>query len=272
MSKKKVKKITDFSAQPAPVKKVKEQPVSEQITSFDKVELWLTTNWKLTVAVLCAAAVVIVAVVVARHVSDAADRKAKQEIADATTAAELTAVIEKYASHPASVLAEQKLAAKYIEEKEYAKAYDVLKKISDSASVQPFVRTRAALDCAGLQEMLGAYPVAISEWTAILSDPMTEESQKAEAAYHAARLTFAQGKPADALKIIEDSINLDRAGVSSDAYSLWAAQAQSLKDLIENAAAEPAKKAEAVKAAVEPAKKAEAVKKAAEAVPAAQKK
>ena len=239
-TKKNVKKITDFSLrQQAPVKKKNETPVSEQADAIDVTQEWFIRNWKLAVAAVVLIAAVIAVVVIINHVRDAADQKARAEIASASTITALTEVLSKHAENPASVGAAQRLASLYLAEKDFENARKALKFIIDFEKANPYIRTRAAVDSAGILEVGGSREAACSEFRAIAADPAADEVLRAEAAYAAARIAFELrdwNKAEEALAMI----NTARADSgSSDPYSAWAVDALALKGKLEAAKKAP---------------------------------
>ena len=253
MSKNKVKKITDFSKQPPPVKKVKEQPVSEQITALDVAEVWVTDHWKQVLAGLAGVALIIVIVAVAGHLKSESDAAALRELGSAKDTASLERAIAAHKSNPAVFAAYMRLASLYIAEKNYAKAYDSLKSAAIDPRADVFFRTRAAIDCAGLLEMQGKYADAVRELEAVSGDMAAGEALRAEAAYNAARIAFAAGDKASAERLLA-SVNTARAMAgTSDPYAVWAFKAIELRNAMKAAGA-PAEKAPA------PAEKAPAAK------------
>ena len=248
-TKKKVKKITDFSLRQAPVKKTKETPVSERTDAIDLAQEWIVNNWKLAVAVVIFIAAVIAAVAIVQHVQMASDRDARAEIASANTIPALSDVLAKHADNPASVGASLRLASLYLEEKDFENARKALARVVDFEKADPYIRTRAAIDCAGILTLEGAGEAACTEFLAVANDSTANEVLRAEAAFSAARIAFelkdwARAESALAL------INTVRAdSESNDPYSVWAVNALALKDKIEAAknapAALPAEKAKA---------------------------
>ena len=234
-TKKNVKKITDFSIRQAPVKKKKEVPVSEQADAIDVAQEWFIRNWKLAVAAAVLIAIVIAAVVIVRHVVSLADQKARAEIASASTITSLTEVLEKYAGNPASIGAAQRLASLYLAEKDYENARKALKFVIDFEKADPYIRTRAAIDSAGILEIEGSREAACGELRSIAADPGADEVLRAEAAFSAARIAFEAGEWSRAEEALA-LINTARAETeSADPYSAWAADALALKAKIEAA-------------------------------------
>ena len=234
-TKKKVKKITDFSIRQAPVKKKKEIPASEQADTIDVAQEWFARNWKLAVAAIVLIAAAVAVVVIVDHVRDVSDQKARAEIASAATIADLEQVLSKFADNPASVGAAQRLASLYLNEKDYEHARKALKFIIDFEKADPYIRTRAAIDSATILEVMGAGEAARGEFLSIASDPAANEVLRAEAAYAAARIAFDAGEWSKAEEAL-DMINTARADPESqDPYSAWAADSLDLKARIEAA-------------------------------------
>jgi len=252
-TKKNVKKITDFSLRQAPVKKKKETPVSEQTDAIDLAQEWLANNWKLAVAAVIVIAAVIAAVAVIQHVRTASDRSARAEIASASTISSLSDVLVKHADNPASVGAARRLASLYLNEKDYQNARKALQFVVDFEKADPYIRTRSALDSAGILELAGTREAARAEFLTVASDPAADELLRAEAAYAAARLSF-ELKDWDGAEKALGLINTARADSASyDPYSVWALDALALKDKVEAAkAAVPAKTPAAPKAPAVP--------------------
>lgn len=239
-TKKNVKKITDFSIRQTPVKKKKETPVSEQADAMDVAQEWFVRNWKLAVAAVAVIAAVVAVIAIVGHVRAASDRKARAEIASASTIASLTEVLAKHSGNPASVGAAQRLASLYLAEKDYENARKALKFVIDFEKADPYIRTRAAIDSAGILEIEGSREAACGEFRSIAADPAADEVLRAEAAFAAARIAFEMkdwSKAEDALSLI----NTARADAESmDPYSAWATDAQNLKEKIEAAKKAPA--------------------------------
>lgn len=230
MSNNRVKKITDFNEVKRPVKKKKQEvPVSQQTTGMDLFEVWFAANWKLATIVLSAVVLVIVASVIGWHINAAQKKAVQREIGAASTITELENVIKKYPSNVNTPAASVKLASLYLEKKEYAKAYDALRKTADAPEADMFMRTRAAIDCAGILELQGNTADAIKALDVIVTNVGVNESQRAEAAYQSARLSLDKGDLKKAEASIA-SINLARASAdSTDPYAIWALKAASLK-------------------------------------------
>ena len=234
-TKKNVKKITDFSLRQAPVKKKKETPVSEQADAIDVAQEWFVRNWKLAIAAVILIAAVVAVVVIIGHVRDVSDQKARAEIASAATISSLSEILVKYADHPASVGAAQRLASLYLAEKDFKNAQRALHFIIDFEKADPYLRTRAAIDSAGILEIEGSREAACGELRSIAADPAADEVLRAEAAYTAARIAFESGEWDRAEEII-GLINTARAdSESADPYSAWATDALALKAKIEAA-------------------------------------
>ena len=277
-TKKNVKKITDFSVRQAPVKKKKEVPVSEQTDAIDLAQEWIANNWKLAVAAVIFIAAVIAVIAIVQHVQTVSDRNARAEIASAVTIASLSDVLTKYPDNPASVGAARRLASLYLEEKDYENARKALKFVVDFEKADPYIRTRSAIDSAGILALGGSSEAAYADLQAIASDPAADEVLRAEASFSAARIAF-EAKDWARAEAALAPINTARADAeSSDPYSAWAMDALALKERIEAAKKAPAaasevKAAPAVPAAKAPAAKAPAAKAPAEkAAPAAPKK
>ncbi|MBR2425237.1 MAG: hypothetical protein IKB16_00705 [Lentisphaeria bacterium] len=241
MSNNRVKKITDFNEMKRPVKKKKhEVPVSQQTNSMDLFEVWFTAHWKLAATVLAAIVLVIVIGVIGWHISAAQKKAVQREIAAAASITELENVIAKYPENVNTAAAAMKLSSLYLAQKNYAKAYDALYKASQSTAADTFMRIRAAIDCAGILELQGNTPDAIKALDRIVSNIAVNEAQRAEAAYHSARLSLDKGDVKKA-EIALAAINLSRASAdSTDPYAIWALKAANLKKQIPAA---PAKKA-----------------------------
>lgn len=241
-TKKNVKKITDFSLrqQPAPVKKKKEAPVSEQADAIDVTQEWFIRNWKLAIAAIVLIAAIVAVVVIVNHVRDAADQKARAEIASASTIEALNEVLSKHAENPASVGAALRLASLYLAEKDFESARKALKFVIDFEKADPYIRTRAAIDSAGILEVEGSREAACGEFRSIAADPGADEILRAEAAYAAARIAF-ELKDWDKAEEALNLINIARADSgSSDPYSAWAVDALTLKGKLEAARKAPA--------------------------------
>lgn len=242
MSKNKVKKITDFSKQPPPVKKVKEQPVSEQITPLDVAEVWVTDHWKQVLAGLAGLVLVIVIVVIAGHLKKTADAAALQELSSAKDIASLERAIAAHKTNPAVFTAYMRLAALYIDAKDYSKAYDTLKSAAIDPRADVFFRTRAAIDCAGLLEMQGKTADAVRELENVAGNMSASDVQRAEAAYSAARIAYGAGDKASAERLLS-SVNTARAiAGTSDPYAVWAFKALELRNAMKSAAPAPTEK------------------------------
>lgn len=250
MSNNRVKKITDFNEVKRPVKKKKQEvPVSQQTNGMDLFEVWFAANWKLATTVLAAVVLVIVIGVIGWHINAAQKKAVQREIAAAATVAELENVIGKYPENVNTPAAAMKLSSLYLAEKNYAKAYDALAKAAKSPAADMFMRIRAAIDCAGILELQGNTVDAIKELDVIVANIGVNEAQRAEAAYHSARLSLDKGDVKKA-EVALAAINLARASAdSTDPYAIWALKAANLKKQIPAA---PAKKAAK---AVAPAKK-----------------
>lgn len=255
MSNNRVKKITDFNEVKKPVKKKKQEtPVSQQTNGMDLFEVWFSANWKLATAVLSAIVVIIVAVVIGWHINAAQKKAVQREIAAAASITELENVIKKYPANVNTPAASMKLASLYLEKKDYAKAYDALRKAADAPEAELFLRIRAAIDCAGILELQGNTVDAVKELDAIVTNIGANEAQRAEAAYQSARLSLDKGDVKKAETTLA-SINLARASAdSADPYAIWALKAAGLKKQIPAPAAKKAAPAPGKKAAA-PAKK-----------------
>ena len=251
-TRKNVKKITDFSIRQTPVKKKKEIPVSEQTDAIDLAQEWLANNWKLAIAAVILIAAVIAVIASVQHVQMVSDRNARAEIAAAGTIASLSEVLTKYADNPAAVGAARRLASLYLEEKDYENARKALKFVVDFEKADPYIRTRSAIDCAGILALGGSGEAAYADLQTIASDPAADEVLRAEAAFSAARIAF-EAKDWTRAESALASINTARADAeSSDPYSAWAMDALALKERIEaakNAPAAPVAKAPAAPAA-----------------------
>ncbi len=257
-TKKNVKKITDFSVRQAPVKKKKEVPVSEQTDAIDLAQEWIANNWKLAVAAVIFIAAVIAVIAIVQHVQTVSDRNARAEIASAVTIASLSDVLTKYPDNPASVGAARRLASLYLEEKDYENARKALKFVVDFEKADPYIRTRSAIDSAGILALGGSSEAAYADLQAIASDPAADEVLRAEASFSAARIAF-EAKDWARAEAALAPINTARADAeSSDPYSAWAMDALALKERIEAAKKAPA--AAPVKVPAVPAAKAPAAK------------
>ena len=239
-TRKNVKKITDFSIRQTPVKKKKEVPVSEQTDAIDLAQEWLANNWKLAVAAVILIAAVIAVIAIVQHVQMVSDRNARAEIASAGTIASLSDVLTKYADNPASVGAARRLASLYLEEKDYENARKALKFVVDFEKADPYIRTRSAIDCAGILALGGSGEAAYADLLSIASDPAADEVLRAEAAFSAARIAF-EAKDWTRAESALASINTARADAESpDPYSAWAMDALALKERIEASKNAPA--------------------------------
>ena len=221
-------------------KKKQEVPVSQQTTGMDLFEVWFAANWKLATIVLSAVVLVIVASVIGWHINAAQKKAVQREIGAASTITELENVIKKYPSNVNTPAASVKLASLYLEKKEYAKAYDALRKTADAPEADMFMRTRAAIDCAGILELQGNTEDAVKELEVVAGNVSANESQRAEAAYNAARILAAKGDKEKAILVL-GNINLARATMdTTDPYALWAQKALDLKKRISAPVAAPA--------------------------------
>ena len=241
MSNKRVKKITDFNEVKKPVTKKKDTtPISQQTTAMDMFEVWFSANWKMATAVLGGIVLLICIGAIAWHINAANVKAVNMEIASATDIAGLENVIRKYKTNPATVPAMMKLAALYLGENNYAKAYDTLKMAVNSPEADIFLRTRAAIDCAGILELQGNTEDAVKELEVVAGNVSANESQRAEAACNAARILAAKGDKEKAILVL-GNINLARATMdTTDPYALWAQKALDLKKRISAPVAAPA--------------------------------
>ncbi len=169
----------------------KETLIEELSGDFDTFESWLIENWKLVAAIGAVIILGVAAFSISAYVIRSRDAAAVRTFSDAKTAEALLAAIAAYPNHAGAVNARTRLAGIYIADKNYDKALAEFRSIA-SSDADPFLRSRASVDCAYVLEVQGKNEEAIHEFEALSANPQIPEELRAESAYAAGRLYLAK--------------------------------------------------------------------------------
>lgn len=196
----------------------KETLIEELSGDFDTFESWLIENWKLVAAIGAVIILGVAAFSISAHVIRSRDAAAVKAFSEAKTAEALLAAIAAYPNHAGAVNARTRLAGIYIADKNYDKALAEFRSIA-SSDADPFLRSRASVDCAYILEIQGKNEEAIREFESLSVNPQISEELRAESAYAAGRLYMAKNdlpKARAALSRVVPGKNV------SPVYQTWA--------------------------------------------------
>jgi len=200
----------------------KNEAPENEITEFDKIELFVAKHTKSIVIGAIAVVLLVAAGVIVNHFMSVANEKSLSAIAEAQTAEELEAVITSENSHKGVTSAQLKLAKIYLSEKKYDKVNAVYTAILKS-SAPDTVKSRIKLNQIAIDEVQGKIEVALDKYKKLGAEFAMSKEVRAEANYAVARILVSQGKAAEA-KTLLTTLAADK--------SAWSAQAdQMLKRL-----------------------------------------
>jgi len=229
---------------------------------LDEFEMWMAVNWKKAIIGVCAFAVAVSIGIIIQGAIQRAELKARKELANAGSVAELEAAIKKHPNNKAADFARLRLAGELIfnaQPGDLEKAREQLLAVASSSKSETFIKMRSALDAAYLLEQIGKKEDAAIEFERIANLAQTPEDLRVEASYSAARLFSGldQMMKADAML---KNINLTAAASegTSTVYGYWASLASQLDEKIHHPQAAPApaeKPADAPAAQTAPAEK-----------------
>ena len=111
----------------------------------ERFEMWFATYWKPAIIVAIVAAVLAAIVFWIASARSSADRKAAFELADASTAAEITAALKKHGSHSGAAMARFKLAKIQLEAKKYKEAVAEFDKIGNASGADATLAAKSTL-------------------------------------------------------------------------------------------------------------------------------
>ena len=170
-------------------KKNTELPVQTGVSQeLDNFEAWVIENSK---KILIGSGLIVVIVAIAASIwtwIDGAEDRSRKAFAGAVTQEQLETALTGYTSGPAAADARMRLARIYAKGKDYVKAAELLKKVSNDSAVSPFLKGRASADAAGYYELAGNIDEAIKAYAATADDVSFDEAVRVEAAYGQGRL------------------------------------------------------------------------------------
>lgn len=199
------KRIVEFNKQTPPEAKkaVKKTDTDEVLSGLDKFEYLIGQYWKQIVTGVVILALIVVGLLIFKHVSEQKDQKLRQDFAQAQTTAELSALIEKNASHPSAVPARNRLGNLYAAQGAYESAYAVFHANFTAENAEAFARIQAELSAAAMQEMAKHPQDAVKTYQEIINNTLTQELQRGQAIYECARILLDLGKTGDAENMLK---------------------------------------------------------------------
>jgi hypothetical protein len=221
---------------------------------LDEFEMWMALNWKKAIIGVCAFAFAVSVAIIIQSAIQRAELKARMELANATSIAELEAAIAKHPSNKAASYARLRLAGEFIlsdKPGDLEKAREQLLAVASSSKTETFAKIRAALDAAYILEKLGKKEDAATEFERIAGLSQTPSDLRTEAAYSAARIFAGLDKTMNANTVLKN-INLNAAAAqgTSTVEGYWASLAKQLDEKIRpQTATAPAEKPAAAPAA-----------------------
>lgn len=208
----------------------------------ERFEMWFATYWKPAIIVAIVAAVFAAVVFWIATARSSADRKAAFELADASTAAEISAALKKHSNHAGAAMARFKLAKLQLEAKKYKEAIAEFDKIANASNADATLAAKAKVASGYACELANDVKGAISRFLAVESNLNNPAVLRAEAGYSAGRLLIKTGDIKQAKSV------LGRTGLiagNSPAVSYWTENAKQTLIAIDNGEytkAAPAKK------------------------------
>lgn len=204
-----------------------ENIIEEIGEDFDKFEVWVMQHGKL----ILAASVVIVLIVAGAFgailMKKASDNKKTRLFAAAKTQEKLVEAINKYPDFPSVDDARLRLSAILVDKKDYTAAGIQLDKVVKSASVDEFLRGRAALNIAYILELQNKFKDAAQSFDSLASSGRIPDDVRAEAVYSAGRLYVQTGDSGKARNILS---RLDAKTAKTQASYYWAQMSRNLLD------------------------------------------
>lgn len=239
MANKNKKKISSFEQlagaqqHKRPASQNEEPAISSMLDEF---EMWMALNWKKAIISVCAFAVVVSIAIIIQSMIQRAELKARRELANAGTIAELEAAIAKHPKNGAADFARLRLAGDLIlndQPGDLEKAREQLLAVAASTRSEPFIKTRSALDAAYILEQLGKKEDAALEFERISGLAQTPEDLRVEASYAAARIFSGLDQMMKADAALKN-INLAAAAAQGPTtiYGYWASLAKQLDERI----------------------------------------
>ncbi|QSH41113.1 tetratricopeptide repeat protein [Lentisphaerota bacterium ZTH] len=215
-------------------KAINAQISSELFDDFDRFEHFLSNYWRQLVA---AAVIIVIAVgvwVTVREVHKAADRKAKNAFANATTEEEVIKALKTYGKYKAANFARLKLARIYISQKKFDKAHEQFKMLTGSDAPKEMI-WRARMDEAYTLELEGKKLEAAKAFARIGEGGLLPDTFRAEANYSAGRIYAQTGDLKNAEKYLAKSAKtagMTPATQAGMAVDFWQGQAKFMLGMV----------------------------------------
>lgn len=166
-------------------KKVKniEAPEAGVAQELDNFELWVVENRKKIVVISAVLVVVIATGVCLWKWHKGAENRSREAFAKAVTVEQIESALKKYSEGPAAAGARLRLADKYNEKKDYAKAAAVLSEVVKDQTADLYIRSRAEVNAGRFYESAKNLAEAEKAYSSAANNAAYQEAVRAEASY-----------------------------------------------------------------------------------------
>lgn len=185
--------------------------ITKALEDNERIELWLSKNWKKCLIFAVAVIVAAVAIFIVFYYRQESIRKNSEALA-AAKGEKLEAMLKKTPDAAGADFARIRLASEFVEKKSFDKAAEQFKAVASSKSAPAELRIRARLSIAACLENSGKSKEAADAYQLIYNDMSVGQSVRNEAGFNAGRLLIALGKKADAVKLLKKVAEIPAAG------------------------------------------------------------
>lgn len=158
-------------------------PEEGMAQELDNFEVWVVENRKKIVVWSIILIIVIAAGTCIWMWYKGAEERSRNAYYKAGTVEQLEAAVKEHTKGPAAGGGKLRLAEKYAEKKEYAKAADVLSGVVQDTTVHVYVRARAEINAGRYYELAKKDAEAEKAYSAAANNAAYQEAVRAEAAY-----------------------------------------------------------------------------------------
>ena len=188
------------------VKKNIDIPEEGMAQGLDNFEVWVVENRKKIIIGSIILIVVVAAGICTWLWYKGAEERSRKAYYKAATIEQLEAAAKKHPKGPAAGGGKLRLAEKYGEKKEYAKAAEVLSSVVKDTTVNIYVRARAEVNAGRYYEQAKNIAEAEKAYTSVANNAAYQEAVRAEASYLLGCLYVSKKENAKALAAFKRAV------------------------------------------------------------------
>ena len=209
-----------------------QKDIEKALPENERIELWLSNNWKKCLLVVIAVIVAAMAVFAVIYYRKETARKNSEALSAAKGEA-LAAQLNKTPDADGADLARIRLAGELVEKKSFDKAIVQFKAVAASKTAPVELRVRARLSIAACLEQSGKVQEAADACKVIFNDMSVPQSVRNEAGFNAGRILLDLNQKSEAVSLLQKVVKVLPAANGKNAEpDQWQIQAAILLNRI----------------------------------------